>query len=106
MKYCRVPEAGLFNPEGRLAKVTKRRHLREMSRSLKGRERSISEFRGKTQRGGLEEKDEEMWRPGPGRMWSMLLLTNSTLFPTSSFLLCLHCGGWTREVYLLPASLA
>ena len=38
-------------------------------------ERSISEFRGKTQRGGLEEKDkrcekkkrQEMWRPGPGQ---------------------------------------
>ena len=39
VKYYRVPEAGLFNPEGRLAKVSKRRHLREMSRSLKGRER-------------------------------------------------------------------
>lgn len=35
----------------------------------------------------------------------MLLLTNSTLFPTSS-LLWLHCGGWTCKIYLLPASLA
>lgn len=71
------------------------------------RQRRLSQFRAKPQRSGNQKK--KIKRCGgqtPKKCGRCHGLTTSNLFPTSSFFLWLRCGGWTREVYLLPASFA